>query len=365
MKIDIPLIFLFLIILTSCTGQNSAKITNSNSKVVLGDKRSELSESIWIVFQATNGDYWFGSDIEGAFCFDGKKIIQYSTKDGLSSNRIRGIQEDKIGNIYISTLISLHKFDGHTFTTLTPIPSNSSSDNWKLQPDDLWFSTLGKNGENGPCRYDGKNLYQLEFPKHYMADEYFERFPNNSWSPYDVYYIYKDSKGVMWFGTSNFGICRYDGTSHSWLFEDHLTNTPNGGSFGIRSILEDDTGKYWFCNTRYRFNISPESIIDNANVLVKYEREKGIVDIKPEDGKDYIYFMSAIKDNEGNIWMATYNQGIWRYDGNKSTHYSVKDQGEEITLFSIYIDKQNQIWLGTHEKGTYKFNGETFQSFTP
>lgn len=333
--------------------------------IKLGDTVSMLSESIWIVFQSTNGDYWYGSDTDGAYRYDGKTMIHFSTKDGLSSNRTRGIQEDKQGNIYISTLEGINKFDGHTFTTLTVVPSTSSNDNWKLQADDLWFCTLGKNGENGPCRYDGKNLYQLKFPKHYMADEYYARFPNKAWSPYDVYCIYKDRKGTMWFGTSNFGICRYDGNSFSWLFEDHLTNTPDGGSFGIRSILEDEKGKYWFCNTRYRFNIFPDSIKENGSILVKYERENGIDGIKSADGKGSIYFMSAIKDKEGDIWMATYNGGVWRYDGKKSTHYPVKDKGKYSTIFSIYKDKQDQIWLGTHETGVYKFNGETFEKFTP
>ena len=365
MKLNTLLIFCIFILLTSCNGQNFIKYANHNSIVVVGDTVSELSNSIWIVFQATNGDYWYGSDKNGAFCFDGKTIINFTTKHGLSSNRTRAIQEDKQGNIYISTLGGINKFDGHTFTTLTATPNTSSSDNWKLQSDDLWFSTLGKNGENGPYRYDGKKLYQLEFPKHYMADEYFARFPNNPWSPYDVYYIYKDSKGVMWFGTSNFGICRYDGNSLSWMFEDHLTNTPNGGSFGIRSIIEDDKGKYWFCNTRYRFNISPESIKENGNVLVKYERENGIDDIKLADGRDYVYFMSAVKDNEGDIWMTTYDRGVWKYDGKKSTHYPLQDNGQDIAIFSIYKDKHDQIWLGTPETGVYKFDGETFEKFTP
>ncbi len=365
MKFNTLLILYILILLNSCYGQNSTKNTDHKSTVVLGDTVSELSKSAWIVFQATNGNYWYGSDTDGVFCYDGKTIINLSTKHGLSSNRTRGIQEDKQGNIYISTLEGINKFDGHTFTTLTAIPSKSSSDNWKLHPDDLWFSTLGKNGENGPCRYDGKNLYQLEFPEHYMAEEYFERFPNKSWSPYDVYYIYKDSKGTMWFGTSNFGICRYDGKSLNWLYEDHLTSTPNGGSFGIRSILEDKKGKYWFCNTRYRFNISPESIKEDGNVLIKYERENGINDITLADGRDHVYFMSAVKDKKGDIWMATYDRGVWRYDGKKSTHYPVKDNGQDITLFSIYKDRQDQIWLGTHETGVFKFNGKTFEKFTP
>ena len=129
MKLNTLLLFYILSILTSCNGQNSTINANHNSTVILGDTVSELSKSIWIVFQATNGDYWYGSDTDGAFYFDGKTIIHFSTKDGLSSNRTRGIQEDKQGNIYISTLEGINKFDGHTFTTLTAIPSTSSSDN--------------------------------------------------------------------------------------------------------------------------------------------------------------------------------------------------------------------------------------------
>jgi ligand-binding sensor domain-containing protein len=169
----------------------------------------------------------------------------------------------------------------------------------------------------------------------------------------------------MWFGTSNFGICRYDGKSLSWLYEDHLTNTPAGGSFGIRSIIEDSKGRYWFCNTRYRFSISPDSISEKGKVLIKYEKEKGIDGIKSAAGDNYVYFMSAVKDNEGNLWMATYNQGVWKYDGKKAIHYPVQDGAKDITLFSIYKDRQGELWLGTHETGAYKFNGKTFAKFKP
>jgi ligand-binding sensor domain-containing protein len=360
------LLFLFILtLLAACSGQNTAKSLKSSSTYTLGDKVEELSKSIWIVYQAANGDFWFGSDTDGTYKVDGKEIIHYSTSDGLSSDRIRAIQGDRHGNIYITTIDDIHKYDGSTFTTLTPIYSSSPTEHWKLQDDDLWFSTLGKNGEKGPSRYDGKNLYQLEFPKNDMEDEYYAQFPNASWSPYDVYTIYKDSKGTMWFGTSNLGVCRYDGISHSWLYEDHLTNTPRGGSFGIRSILEDRKGKYWFCNTRYRYDISPDSIVENERVLVKYEKEIGIEDIKYPDGMDHVYFMSAINDNNGAIWMATYAQGVWKYDGMQTTHYPVQYQGKDITLFSIYKDNNGDLWLGTHGAGLYKFNGQSFEKFSP
>lgn len=350
--------------MSACKGQNNPEVYPSSVPLRAGERVGELSNSVWIVFQAANGVYWFGSDKDGLFQYDGKTLIQYTTKHGLSSNQVRSIQEDRHGNIYCATLGGINKFDGKYFSLLEPIISKSADENWKLQPDDLWFSILGKNGQKGPYRYDGKNLYQLQFPKHYLADDYFRKYPNNAWSPYEVYTIYKDSKGNIWMGTGNFGICRYDGHSLSWLYEDHLTNTPNGGSFGIRSILEDQKGQFWFCNSRYRYHILPDIKKDNGKVLINYWKEKGMEDISSVDG-NYTYFLSITEDSSGVLWMATYNEGVWRYNGKEAINYPLKAKGKSITIFSIYKDRKGIIWLGTHNNGAYRFNGDEFEPFRP
>jgi len=222
------------------------------------------------------------------------------------------------------------------------------------RPDDLWFTMTGKNGEKGPYRYNGTNLYQLGFPKHYLADNYFEENPSKPWSPYEVYSIYKDSKGNIWFGTGTFGVCRYDGKSFSWLYEDHLTNVPNGGSFGIRSVIEDTKGFFWICNTNYRYNISADSIKENDRVLIKYEKQKGIEGIISTNGNESLYFMSAINDNEGNLWLATYDQGVWYYNGKTAKQYIVKDGAKNATLYFILFIKTKKVYFGlAHTKLEY------------
>lgn len=359
MKTRILIIFSILILLVVCTGQ-SQKSTQSVGKVV-----SELSNSILLIYQASNGDYWFGSDVDGVYRYDGNKVVHYSKKDGLSDNRIRSIQEDKQGNIYFATLGGISKFNGQGFTTLTAVKSIGVDDNWKLQPGDMWFAMTGKSGESGPYRYDGKNLYQLELPKHQLADKYFAENPNRPWSPYEVYSIYIDSKENIWFGTAVFGVCRYDGKTRSWLYEDHLTNVPNGGSFGIRSVAEDKKGSFWICNTNYRYSVSEEGIRASDHSLIKYTRQKGIDKKELGIGRDCIYFMSAINDNKGNLWMATYDQGVWCYNGKTAKQYVIKNAGKIATLFSVYKDKKGQLWLGTHNSGTYRFNGKNFEGFIP
>lgn len=351
--------------LNSCQGQNISHRDDGANQVAIGEKVSQLSNSILIVFQSQNGDYWFGSDEDGVYRYDGKSITHYSEKDGLSHRRIRSIQEDKQGNIYFATLGGISKFDGQTLTGLKAIESTDAKDNWKLQPNDLWFAMTGKSGEKGPYRFDGTNLYQLEFPKHYLADQYFAKNPDKPWSPYEVYSIYKDSKGNMWFGTSNFGVCRYDGKVFSWLYEDHLTHVPNGGSFGIRSVIEDKEGKFWICNSNYRYAVSPQSKKESDKLLIQYERQKGIENINSSDGNNSIYFMSAVKDNDGNLWLASYGEGVCCYNGVTAKQFTVKDGAKNVSIFSIYKDKKGGLWLGTHNNGAYRFSGEKFEPFRP
>jgi ligand-binding sensor domain-containing protein len=332
----------------SCKGQGRLPYT-------IGEVVSEMDKGIWYVFQDKKDNYWFCSDGQGVYQYDGKTIVHFSTKDGLANDRIRGVQEDNAGNIYINTLGGISKFDGQQFTTL-PVVENTE---WKSEPGDLWFIT--NQNENGTYRYDGKTLYHLKFPKNKMEDEFYKRLPNVGYNPYQVYTIYKDSKNNTWFGTSTFGIYRFDGKNLSWMYEDHLTHIGSEGSFGIRSIMEDKEGKFWFCNTSYRYNIESN---EKETGLINYSKEKGIK-IKSLDGTDLIYYQSIAKDNNDDLWMLTYGMGVWRYDAKSMKHYAVKDGGKDIKLISIYKDNKGGLWLGTLENGVYKFNGKEFLKFRP
>lgn len=81
------------------------------------------------------------------------------------------------------------------------------------------------------------------------------------------------------------------------------------------------------------------------------------------DGEDehYTFIISMTKDKAGDLWMATYGAGVWRYDGKALKHYPVLVDGEPITVFSIFCDRDGHLWLGTHEHGVCKFNGKSFE----
>jgi ligand-binding sensor domain-containing protein len=211
----------------------------------------------------------------------------------------------------------------------------------------------------GPYRYDGTSLYHLQLPK---SDEYRAEAPTTPYSPYDVYSTYRDSRGHMWIGTGFCGVCRYDGRSFGWLYERHLTIAPNGGSFCIRSVIEDKDGAFWICNTKFRFRISPE----NKGDKVVYTREGGI-DPKMTEGEE-VYFQGAVMDAKGDLWLSPYGGGIWRWDGKSATNYPVKDKwggGEDTQVFRNFKDNGGGLWLGTPTAGPYRFSGEGFEQFKP
>lgn len=368
------------------TGESQEKADSSHEKTVgpqeppiaRGEAVSEIDKSCWIVFQDKSGNYWFGTDGNGVSRFDGKTITRFTTRDGLAHDHVRGIQQHgPSGDILITTNGGVSKFDGKRLVTLPatemkpPVAVAGSTAEfsaaalseagWKLRADDVWLS-----GSGGPRRYDGKTLYQLTFPKSPLHDELSARLgAAKNWTPYDVWTVYKDSKGQMWFGAAMFGICRFDGRSLDWMYEPHLTELEGGAWFGFRSIIEDRSGDFWFCSTQFRYKMQPRAAGEVGDGRLKYTREPGI-DLAGSATSDKVFhYQSITQDDNRDLWMAPYAGGVWRYDGKQVTHYPMKVGDAEITMFSIYKDNRGDIWVGTHENGAYKLNGKTFERFKP
>ena len=346
LKLNIFIFFNALVLLTSCNGQTSNKQVKTEN-IVKGDTVSVLGNSVMVIFQDSNNDYWFGSWETGVYKYDGKTIVNYTTKHGLLNNRIDEVKEDKFGNIYFSSsnaTSEISKFNGKTFTTLKAIPS----ENWKLDSTDMWFKYSYEN-TGKVYRYDGTTLFELQLPN-----------PPNLSIPFAVYSIYKDNEDNIWFGTNPLGVCRYNGKSFDWITEEDVTEFRNEGANGVRSITEDKNGYFWF-NTEYRYGVYESTTLKNNKF---YTRHQGIGGLDGKKDSNLDEYLSTVKDNDNNLWFVTYLDGVWKYDGTKITHYALKDKSKQIALFSIYKDNNGELWLGSHESGAYKFNGTTFEKFT-
>ncbi len=356
------LVFLCLVAaLPSCARQEAVPgsvpeepLNRRVAPAAAGEAVARLDRAVFHIFQSKDSVYWFGSDGQGVYRYDGESLVRFTTAHGLGSDRIRGIQEDRFGNIFVCGEGGwVSRFDGREFVRLQPLDSAESE--WTLGPDDLWFP--GGQDSGVVYRWDGTALHQLAFPKNRVGEEHIasfprSKYPNATYSPYDVYTIFKDSKGHQWFGTAVLGACRYDGSSFTWV--GHGEN----GSFGVRSIVEDQDGKFWLSNTLSRFAEQANS--DAEPGAPRYLREPGVA----AETDPHSVFMSAVRDDEDVLWLATLGSGVFRYDGAKWAHFPVTHDDKPIWVYSIYRDRHGALWLGTHEHGVYRLNGGTFEQFT-
>ncbi|MFK8105161.1 MAG: two-component regulator propeller domain-containing protein [Saprospiraceae bacterium] len=348
-----PFLFVF-ILLSSCNGQTKDV---QGSVSVTGEFVSGLDNSIWEIYQDQNENYWFGSNGNGIYCYDGKKLKLYTEEDGLLSNTIRDIQEDSLGNLFIGTQRKgVSKYDGNTFTTLKPI--RTSLNDWKLEPHDLWFHPDGH-----IYRYDGKSLFELKLPRQDLEKAFGINvsglnFKGMNSSPYAVYGIDQDKAGNLWIGLIVAGAFRYDGKSFLWIPETELSTLEDGRVPGVRSLLEDKNGDFWLSNfiSRYRIN--------EDQGVVAYEKLKG-VDTDKYFPDRLPYFNAGLSDQNGDLWMTTYTGGVWKLQGNELLNFPVEDGDTEALIISIYEDRKGVLWIGTDNLGVFKFNGKTFDKFEP
>ncbi|MBR5057361.1 MAG: diguanylate cyclase [Clostridiales bacterium] len=86
-----------------------------NGIAFLEAKIDERIRNVMSLFVDSKGHLWIGTNDSGVFCFDPttEEVTCYSTDNGLSANAVRAICEDKNGNIYLGTAMSVSRIDSN------------------------------------------------------------------------------------------------------------------------------------------------------------------------------------------------------------------------------------------------------------
>jgi ligand-binding sensor domain-containing protein len=335
-------IIIFATLILACSNHRQQTVS-----VVEKPRYGAINTTIRSIYEDSKGHFWFGSDDQGVFYDDGDSLRHFTTKDGLCNQQIRTIQEDKKGNIYFETGNGIARFDGKKFTAFSQGLKHQFDvileGEWQKQTDDLWFG----GAKTGVYRYDGETLHYLKFPHLALADAYYKKYTGTSIRPYDIYSSYRDTKGNLWFGTQNLGVCCFDGKKLTWISENGLSNSP------IRSIFEDKNGIYWFGGSGpglYRYD---------GKTVSNYTEEKGLVTHKNLKWETVVSVTAINADANDELWFATFEAGLWRYDGARIIKYDAKNGLPSNTVAAIFKDKKGKLWFGTNQ-GVYGFDGAQF-----
>lgn len=105
----------------------------------------------------------------------------------------------------------------------------------------------------------------------------------------------------------------------------------------FRSVLIDDEGRIWV-NSR-------------NGVLIKKDEE--LIQLSESTGLPINDINIVFNDLEGNIWLGTGGKGLSRFTGEIFTHYKAPDFIPSDIVISLIKDSRNNMWLSTYDKGVF------------
>lgn len=345
-------VFLFniLSIVASCSGQNqnSPWVKTETAMVTgMGEIVSDLGNDIDCIMQDRKGNYWFASNGNGAYCYDGKTLRHITGKHGLCSNFVIKIEEDFNGRLWFTTRDGICSFDGSSFADYTETIVNAPPGNLNYTHGGIFFGHL-----NGICFYDGKSFTNFTIqPASYSPP------PGNMNRPYSIYSVLIDKAGNIWFGTQEKGVCRYNGISFSFFTANGLDKA------AVRTLFQDKAGTIWAGNNGaglFRFK---------GNMFENFTEVKGLANpdfLKSLKGKEATLARpwTINQDDAGNLWIGTIDAGVWKYNGDSLKNYTTRNGLAGNAIWIIYKDHKGELWFVTNGDSVCKFSGDTFTKYS-
>lgn len=284
--------------------------------------------------QAKDGNLWFATIGAGVYRYDGisGKFTNFTMKDGLLSNNVSSLIEDRAGNLWIGTESGVNRYDGKTFTDVTMkngLCGSFVNCVFEDRTGNLWFGTNGY----GVCRYDPRSNEYTHFTK------------DDGLGSDAVQCIYEDKAGKLWFGERAGGVSIYD------LASNRFTKFEGGACLGtqVMSIIEDKTGNIWFANLY-------EGLCKYNPVTSEFTH------ITEENGLCSNIVTGIYEDKKGNLWIGSDSAnrdknggGLCRYDGNSYKQFTTTDGITQMNVWCVLEDKDGVIWVCT-KGGLYRYH---------
>jgi ligand-binding sensor domain-containing protein len=354
-------LYMFLVTIvfyTSCKEQNKTDLSKDAIKSEAKDTVTSYGPNTMVrnVKQDKNGNILIASSFAGVFRYDGK-LFTNLTSSKIGSRRFWDVLEDRRGNLWVSTTDSgVYRYDSRRaggkffqhFTTREGLASNGVGAIYEDKAGNIWFATGG-----GVSRYDPKRAAGKSFRNFTIKDG----LTHNS-----INTIMEDKTGKLWVGTRGY-LSVYDGKTFTTLVNK------NGKPFyNVWSIIDDRKGNIWFGGAI--IDDRKGNILSTEDGLWRYDgrtftkvSQRG-ASFLIEDKKGNIWTTGSVKPPNGPVW------ALSRYD--QKSLYDKKPIVTEVMsikgpgmLCGILEANDGSIWFGAlgPESGVYRYDGKTITNF--
>ncbi|MDI9876905.1 hybrid sensor histidine kinase/response regulator transcription factor [Flectobacillus rivi] len=258
------------------------------------------------------------------------KFINFSSKNGLSSNSINAIIKDKNGFMWFGTEDGLNKFDGQNFK----VYRHKETDKTSIGRGPVNDLIQDKNGQIWLATNFTLSVYNLNLDSFINYD-----FTNYGW----ITSLYADHNGKIWVGTYS-GLFLFDPkTQKTIAFRANPKDATQLNSNIINCIYEDAQNYIWVGTADGLHQYNPQNKQFNR-YLHSNENPKSI-------SRNYINCI--IEGKQGELWVGIDQGGINVLDKNRTAfqHY-VTNPNDVTTIASntihkLVFDKNGQLWIGS------------------
>jgi len=216
---------------------------------------------------------------------------QYNPKaiNGLTTNRLMSIYEDKSGDIWAGTefggLCVLNPEKGK-FTNF----QHNSNDPYSISSNTIYPVYEDKNGIVWVGTYHGLNRYDRQKKRFY--NYYHDPANNKSLSSDMIFSIYQDQRGYYWLGTMGGGLNRFNPVTKESKHFTEANGLPNNV---VYATIEDKSGNFWLSTN---FGLSKFNPVNET--FVNFDVKDGV------QSHEFNFGASMI-DNDGELYFGGMN----------------------------------------------------------
>ena len=227
-------------------------------------------------------------------------------------SELPAILEDNEGSLWVgSSAVGLLRLRDGKFIT-TGEPEGLQSDmTWTIAPRKSGGLWIGSN--LGLGSYVGGRYQQIPGPRGHENIK--------------VRSVVEDRQGVLWVGTVGAGMFRLDQRGMK-LFDRRTGLSGNS----VTALIEDRLGRIW---------VGTEEGLD----VIEQEKIRSMQSLLHTSGPTPIHLIH--QDHAGNLWVATWSQGLFVIGENGTRHLGMADGLPSDYVFGIYEDERGDMWLGT------------------